>query len=65
MSKVDRLSHPETSQELIGKLIRAGYLLPDQRQDADAIAKSIAQMKNDLRCGGHDDRNPPFDGQLA
>jgi hypothetical protein len=67
MSKVDRISLPEVSQELIAKLIRAGYLLPDQCQDADAITTSIARMKKDLRRGGDDDRIPPFDydDQLA
>jgi hypothetical protein len=51
MSKIDRSSLSETSQELITKLIRAGYLLPAQCQDTEAVAASIAQLKNDLRCG--------------
>jgi hypothetical protein len=51
MSKIDRSSLSETSQELITKLIRAGYLLPAQCHDIEAVAASIAQLKNDLRCG--------------
>jgi hypothetical protein len=65
MSKADRFSLSETSQELINKLVKAGYLLSDQRGDADAIAKSIARMKNDLRRGGDDGRCPPLGGQLS
>ena len=37
------------SREVIAKLIEAGYLQPTQRNDADAITKAIAQMKQNLR----------------
>jgi hypothetical protein len=37
--------------EMIAKLIRAGYLLSDQRHDPDAITNAIARMKLDLRTG--------------
>jgi hypothetical protein len=43
---------------MIAKLIRAGYLKPARRHDADAITKAIAQMKQDLRGGGTDDDGP-------
>jgi hypothetical protein len=36
--------------EMIEKLIRAGYLQPTQRGDTDAIAGAIVQMKIDLRA---------------
>jgi hypothetical protein len=41
---------------MIAKLISAGYLQPEQRNDPDAITNAIAQMKLDLRTGnGSDD----------
>ena len=46
------------SREMIAKLVRAGYLPPARRHDADAITKAIAQMKQDLRGGGTDDDGP-------
>jgi len=45
----------EASQELIGKLVRAGYLQPALRHDADAITTAIARLKEDLRGGGDDE----------
>jgi hypothetical protein len=54
MSKVIRFSLPEASQELIAKLVRAGYLPPALRHDPDAITIAIARLKKDLR-GGDDD----------
>jgi hypothetical protein len=45
------------SQELIAKIIRAGYLEPAPRHDAAAIADAIARLKQDLRGGG--DRTGP------
>jgi hypothetical protein len=51
MTKVNRAFPPEPSQELIGKLIRAGYLQPVLRHDAVAITKAIAQLREDLRGG--------------
>ncbi len=57
MNKV--VSFPQTAaQELIAKLIKAGYLPPGLSDDAVAIAKAIAQLKQDLRGGGNDDRGP-------
>ena len=40
---------------LIAKLIKAGYLQPALRNDADAITTAIAQLKEDLRGGGDDE----------
>jgi hypothetical protein len=57
MSKVIRSSLQKTSQELIAKLVKAGYLRPALRHDADAITTAIARLKEDLRDGG-DDRGP-------
>ena len=37
--------------EMIAKLINAGYLQPEQRNDPDAVTKAIARMKLDLRTG--------------
>jgi hypothetical protein len=37
------------SREMISKLIKAGYLKPTQRNNADAITEAIARMKRDLR----------------
>ena len=44
------------SNEMIAKLVKAGYLRPEQRHDADAIASAIANMKQALRSGGNDKR---------
>jgi hypothetical protein len=55
MNKVDRASPPEPSQELIGRLIRSGYLQPALSHDADAITRAIAQLRKDLRGGGEDE----------
>jgi hypothetical protein len=57
MSKVSRASPPEPSQELIAKLVRAGYLQPAPRHDADAITRAIARLREDLR-GGREDEGP-------
>ena len=51
MSKVIQ----EASQELNAKLVRAGYLQPALRHDADAITTPIARLKEDLRGGGDDE----------
>jgi hypothetical protein len=53
----DVVSFPQTaSQELIAKLVKAGYLEPGLCNDAVAIANAIALLKQDLRCGGFEDR---------
>jgi hypothetical protein len=38
--------------EMVGKLIRAGYLNFDQRENPAAVAEAIARMKRDLRGTG-------------
>jgi hypothetical protein len=48
--------YPQTaSQELIARLVKAGYLRPALRNDADAITTAIARLKEDLRGGGDDE----------
>jgi hypothetical protein len=42
------------SNEMIAKLVKAGYLRPEHRHDPDAIASAIANMKQALRSGGND-----------
>jgi hypothetical protein len=46
------------SDEMIAKLVKAGYLRPEHRHDADAITSAIASMKQALRSGGGDDSGP-------
>ena len=55
MSDVVRSPYQAASQELIAKLIKAGYLQPALCNDADAITTAIAQLKEDLRGGGDDE----------
>jgi hypothetical protein len=55
MNKVVQSPFRVASSEMIAKLIRAGYLKPARRHDADAITKAIEKMKHDLRGGGTDD----------
>jgi hypothetical protein len=57
MSNVVRSSFQAASQELIARLIKAGYLQPALRNDADAITTAIARLKEDLR-GERDDDGP-------
>ena len=45
------------SQELIAKLIRAGYLQPTQSHDAAVVASAVARLKKYLR-GARDDTGP-------
>jgi hypothetical protein len=49
VSNFFRPLHRVASREMISKLVKAGYLRPTQRNNADAIAKAIAEMKQDLR----------------
>jgi hypothetical protein len=58
MTKGNRASPSDPSQELISKLIRAGYLQHALRHDADAITRAIAQLREDLRGGGEDNGGP-------
>jgi hypothetical protein len=48
--------------EMIAKLIRAGYLQPDQRDDANAITSAIARVKLALRTGNDSERRDPGNG---
>ena len=57
MINVVRSSFQAASQELIARLIKAGYLQPALRNDADAITTAIARLKEDLR-GERDDDGP-------
>ena len=52
MSNVVPSSFQAASQELIAKLIKAGYLRPALRNDADAVTTAIARLKQDLRGAG-------------
>jgi hypothetical protein len=42
---------PRSTDDEIVKLIKAGYLQPQQRHNPDAITNAIARMKEDLRTG--------------
>ena len=44
--------------EMIAKLIKAGYLRSEHRHSPDAITCAIANMKQALRSGGADDNGP-------
>jgi hypothetical protein len=44
--------------EMIAKLVKAGYLRPEHRHDADAITSAVANMKQDLRKNGNTTRAP-------
>ena len=56
MSEVLPFAPRSRDTEMIAKLISAGYLQPEQRNDRDAVSKAIARMKLDLRTGnGSDD----------
>ena len=55
MSKVVQSSFQAASREMIAKLVKAGYLQPARRNDAEAITRAIAQMKQDLRGLGGDE----------
>jgi len=58
MSDVIRSAYQAASREMIAKLIKAGYLPPALRNDADAITRAIARMKQDLRGGGGNEDGP-------
>ena len=50
------VSSPQAaSQELIAKLVKAGYLEPGLCNDVVAVANAIARLKQDLRGGGDDE----------
>jgi hypothetical protein len=58
MSNVVRPSFQPASRELIDRLVKAGYLPPALRHDADVVTAAIARLKRDLRNGGGDDEGP-------
>jgi len=58
MSEVIPVAPRLGDSEMIAKLINAGYLQPEQRNDPDAVTKAIARMKLDLRTGNGSD-DPP------
>jgi hypothetical protein len=49
---------------MIARLVSAGYLQPEQRNDPEAIANAIARMKIDLR-GGKGSDDPPAAWELS
>jgi hypothetical protein len=56
MSNVIQSPYQAGSREMVAKLIKAGYLQPALRNEADSITLAIARMKQDLRgAGGNDD----------
>jgi hypothetical protein len=55
MTDIARSSYQGFSHELIARLVNAGYLQPALRNDANAIARAIAKMKEDLRGRAVDD----------
>jgi hypothetical protein len=55
MTNAVRSSFQTASQELIARLIKAGYLQTALRNDADAITTAIARLKEDLRGEREDD----------
>ena len=58
MSEVITFAPRSGNSEVIAKLISAGYLQPEQRNDPDAVAKAIARMKLNLRTGNGGDDLP-------
>jgi hypothetical protein len=62
MDKVVQFPFQVASSEMITKPIRAGYLKPAQRHDADAVTKAIVQMKQD--DDGPNAACPPCLGRL-
>jgi hypothetical protein len=58
MGEVHSFSSRSGDSEIVAKLVSAGYLRPEQRNDRDAITNAIARMKLDLRTGNGSD-DPP------
>jgi hypothetical protein len=58
MSTVVQSPFLAASREMIAKLVKAGYLHPARRKNADAITRAIAQMKQDLRGVASNDDGP-------
>jgi hypothetical protein len=58
MSDAIKLIKQSMPNEMITKLVKAGYLELTQCNDADAITSAIAKMRQDLRRYGVDDDDP-------
>jgi hypothetical protein len=58
MSEVISFAARSEDSEIITKLVNAGYLQPERRNDPDAVSKAIARMKLDLRIGNGGDYPP-------
>jgi hypothetical protein len=58
MSEIIRFPLRSSESDMIARLVSAGYLQPEQRNDPEAIASAIARMKVDLR-GGKGNGDPP------
>jgi hypothetical protein len=56
--EIYEMSEVPFPNEMIAKLVKAGYLRPEHQHDADAITSAIGNMKQDLRSGGSDDNDP-------
>jgi hypothetical protein len=58
MSEIIRFPLRSTESDMIARLVSAGYLQPERRNDPEAITNAIVRMKVDLRSGKGSD-NPP------
>jgi hypothetical protein len=58
MRNITRARSETASQEIITRLINAGYLQPAPTYDPVAVAKAIGQMKLDLRRNKNEDGGP-------
>jgi hypothetical protein len=58
MSEIMRFPVGSMKSDITAKLVGAGYLQPQQRDDPAAITNAIARMKVDLR-GGNGSDDPP------
>jgi hypothetical protein len=58
MDKVLPHRAQSVSNEMVMKLINAGYLSWAQRNDPDAISNAIVEMKQDLRGRRYNDDGP-------
>jgi len=59
MSDVDQSPLETRSDELIGRLIKMGYLVPARRHDTAALAEAIARLDPSIRVEEVDDRYRP------
>jgi hypothetical protein len=56
MSEVVLFPNRIPSDQMIAKLVKAGYLRREHQHDANAITTAIAHMKRDLRKNGNTTR---------